>query len=360
MLYYLLYPLRDVWHVFNVFKYSTFRSIYAALTAILICFIIGPYVIKKLKTLHFGQSIRTDGPKSHHVKSGTPTMGGIIIIFAIVISTLLWAKLDNRLVLLALTSLVWFGSVGAIDDLLKITKKNALGLSMRTKVIGQLIGAFGIGMYLYVNPQVVEFATHIKIPLVKYPVNFAYLYVPFIMLVIIGASNAVNLTDGLDGLAIGTFIFTAMSFVIVTYIVGHSKFSEYLRIIHVSEASELVVFCASMVGASLGFLWFNAYPAQVFMGDTGALALGGALGTVAVLIKQELLLILIGGIFVIEALSVILQILSFKLYGKRIFLMAPLHHHFELSGWAEPKIVVRFWIITIICTLLSLSLLKLR
>lgn len=360
MLYHLLYPLREYFSVLNVFKYSTFRSVYAALTAILISFIIGKFIINKLKRLNIGQNIRDDGPKSHLNKTGTPTMGGIIILISAIISTLLWARLDNSFVIIVLISFIWFGIVGFIDDYLKLTKKTTEGLSVNLKLILQFTGAIAIAIYLFYYPLSTIYPTHVKLPLVKLPVNFSFFYFPFIILVIVGASNAVNLTDGLDGLAIGSFLFTAIALAIVVYLVGHSKFSDYLGIVHIREASELAVFCACLVGTGLGFLWFNSYPASVFMGDVGSLSLGGALGTVAVLIKQELLLVLIGGIFVVEAISVIIQVLSFKITGKRVFKMAPLHHHFELTGVAEPKIVVRFWIIAIIIALSSLSLLKLR
>lgn len=360
MLYHLLYPLREYFHALNVFKYSTFRAVYASLTAILISFLIGKFVINKLKKFNIGQSIRNDGPKTHLNKTGTPTMGGIIILISLVLSTILWARLDNSFVIIVLVSTLWFGIVGFIDDYLKIVKKSSTGLNMVLKLILQFIGALAIVVYLYYDPVSFVYPTHIKFPLIKYPVNLGFFYFVFIILVIVGASNAVNLTDGLDGLAIGSFLFTAIALSIVVYLVGHSKFSNYLGIIYVREASELAVFCAGLVGTGIGFLWFNSYPAQVFMGDVGSLALGGALGTISVLIKQELLLVLIGGIFVIEALSVMIQVLSFKFRGKRIFKMAPLHHHFELLGVPEPKIVVRFWIIAIIIALSSLSLLKLR
>ena len=360
MLYHLLYPLREYFHVLNVFKYSTFRSVYAVLTAILISFLIGKFIINKLKKLNIGQNIREDGPRSHLNKTGTPTMGGIIILISLFISTVLWARLDNSFIIVVLASTLWFGIVGFTDDYLKINRKSSRGLNMKLKLILQFIGAIAIAVYLYHNPASVLYPTHVKLPLIRYPVDFSFMYFPFIILVIVGASNAVNLTDGLDGLAIGSFLFTAIALSVVVYLVGHSKFSNYLGIVYIREASELAVFCACLVGTGLGFLWFNSYPASVFMGDVGSLSLGGALGTVAVLTKQELLLVLIGGIFVVEAVSVIIQVLSFKLSGKRVFKMAPLHHHFELCGIPESKIVVRFWIIAIIIALGSLSLLKLR
>lgn len=360
MLYYLLYPLHKYFSAFYVFKYSTFRSIYAALTSILICFLIGGIVIKRLKKLNIYQPIRDDGPSTHKVKAGTPTMGGIMIVFAVTVSTLLWAKVENRFIVLTLFVFLWFALLGFVDDYLKLMRKNSKGISISYKLLIQIIGVLIVCLYLAYNPVSLNYETHIKIPLVKFPVNLGFFYFVFIAIVIIGASNAVNLTDGLDGLAIGSLIFTALSLTVVTYLVGHSKFSEYLRIIHVPESSELVIFCASIVGASVGFLWFNCHPADVFMGDVGSLSLGAVLGLISVLAKQELLLVLIGGIFVVEAISVLLQIISFRFFGKRIFKMAPLHHHFELSGIPETKIVVRFWIIAIIIALASLSLLKLR
>jgi len=360
MLYYLLYPLTQYWSAFNVFKYSTFRAIYAALTAILITFLIGNFVIKKLKQMKASQPIREDGPKSHHVKSGTPTMGGIIIIISVLVSVLLWAKLDNGLVQLTLFTFVFFAILGGIDDYMKLVKKSSGGISARVKILGQLLGAAVIVAFLYHSPVSAEFSRHIKVPLIKFPVDLGVFYFIFISIVIVGFSNALNLTDGLDGLATGSLLFTTLTFTVVVYVVGRVDFSKYLNLIHVPAASELVIFCAAIVGSCLGFLWYNSHPAQVFMGDTGSLPLGAVLGLMAVLVKQELLLVLIGGIFVVEALSVMIQVFSFKVFKKRVFKMAPLHHHFELKGMPESKIVIRFWIIAIIIALASLSLLKLR
>lgn len=360
MLYYLLYPLYKYWSVFNVFKYSTFRAIYAALTAILVSFLIGNFVIKKLKALKLNQPIRDDGPKTHQQKIGTPTMGGIMIVFTVALSTFLWAKLDNSFVQLTMFAFLSFAFIGGVDDYLKLAKKNSKGIPLLYKLLIQLLVAFFIVLYLYFDPVSSVYATHIKIPLVKYPISLGIFYFVFVSIVIVGSSNAVNLTDGLDGLAIGSLIFTTLSLTVVTYLVGHSKFSEYLRILYIPESSELVIICASIVGASIGFLWYNCHPASVFMGDIGSLSLGAVLGLISVLIKQELLLVLIGGIFVVEALSVLIQIVSFRFFGKRFFKMAPLHHHFELKGMPETKIVIRFWIIAIIIALASLSLLKLR
>jgi len=334
--------------------------VYAALTALAISFLIGGYIIRKLKERKIGQLIRSDGPSTHRVKEGTPTMGGLIILLSMVASVLLWARPDNPYVIVVFLAVVWFGALGFVDDYLKFFRQSPKGLIMRYKLLGQILGAVAIAVFLYYHPASPQWPVHVKIPLLKSPVNFGWLYFLFIVFVIVGSSNAVNLTDGLDGLAIGTFIFSAMAFSVVAYLVGHVKFSEYLKIIHIGASSELTVFCAAMVGASLGFLWYNSHPAEVFMGDVGSLALGGALGTIAVMIKQELLLILICGIFVVEAVSVILQIISFRFFQKRIFLMAPLHHHFEVRGMPESKIVIRFWILAIIFALASLSLLKLR
>jgi len=360
VLYHLLFPLYKYWSAFYVFKYSTFRAIYAAMTAALVTFLIGHFVIKKLNQLKAAQPIREDGPKTHHIKSGTPTMGGIIIIISVLFSVLMWANLNNSFIRLTLFTFIFFSFLGGIDDYLKLVYRNSKGVSIKMKLLGQLIGAGTVVVFLYFNPVSPEFASHIKVPLVKFPVNLGLLYFGFVALVIIGWSNAVNFTDGLDGLATGSLLFTTLALTVVAYVVGNIKFSEYLRIIYVPEASELVIFCAAIVGSCLGFLWYNSHPAQVFMGDTGSLPLGAVLGLISVLVKLELLLVLIGGIFVVEALSVLTQIISFRLFKKRVFLMAPLHHHFELKGMPESKIVIRFWIIAILIAVASLSLLKLR
>ena len=359
MLYHLhnLFPLNKM---FVVLKYSTFRAIWAAITAMAITFLIGNLVIVILKKMKAGQPIRTDGPKTHHVKSGTPTMGGIMIIIAVLVSTLLWARLDNNFIWLTLFVFTWFAGLGGVDDYLKLSKKNSKGISIKVKLLGQLVGAGLVVLYLAGHPVLQGYDTFIKIPLMKFPTDLGIFYFAFVALVVVSFSNAVNFTDGLDGLATGSLIFSVLSVAVVAYVVGNAKFSEYLRILYVKDASELVIFCAAVVGACLGFLWFNCHPAQVFMGDIGSLALGASIGMIAVLVKQELLMVLIGGIFVVEALSVLLQIISFKLFKKRIFKMAPLHHHCELAGMHETKIVVRFWIVTIIIALVSLSFLKLR
>lgn len=359
MIYHLLYPLHTSISAFNVFRYITFRTIYASLTAFLICFLLGPWVIRKLQYMQVGQYIREDGPQTHHQKAGTPTMGGTLIIFAIALSTLLWADLSNLFVWTVLLVLVGFGGIGFVDDYLMQVKKRSKGLTGKGKLILQTLLALLIGYLVILSP---DFTTRVAMPFFKQAApDLGGWYVLFAAFVIVGASNAVNLTDGLDGLAIGPMIIAAVTYMIFAYVSGHVKIAEYLQINYVSGSGEIVVFCGAMAGAGLGFLWFNAYPAQVFMGDVGSLSLGGSLGTVAVITKQEILLVLVGGLFVMEALSVIFQVGFFKMTkGKRIFRMAPLHHHFELKGWPEPKVIVRFWIIAIALALISMSTLKLR
>ncbi|WP_342347977.1 phospho-N-acetylmuramoyl-pentapeptide-transferase [uncultured Nitrospira sp.] len=358
MLYLWLYPLHTEFAIFNVFRYLSFRIIYAAVTAFLIVFFLAPPMIKKLQTLKLGQKIRTDGPQSHLGKSGTPTMGGLLIIFSVLLSTVLWADITNFYVWLVLLSLVGFGLIGFVDDYIKILRGQSKGLTATQKIIGQLGVALGIGMFFYLSPG---YSTELSVPFFKsFTPDLGVLYIPFAILVIVGCSNAVNLTDGLDGLAVGPVIISSMAYTVVAWAVGNKLVSGYLLVPHIEGAGELAILTASIVGAGLGFLWFNTYPASVFMGDVGSLPLGAALGTVAVVCKHELLLILVGGVFVMEAVSVIFQVASFKSRGKRIFLMAPLHHHFELKGWEEPKVVVRLWIIAIILGLLSISTLKLR
>jgi phospho-N-acetylmuramoyl-pentapeptide-transferase len=359
MIYHLLYPLHTTLSAFNVFRYITFRTIYASLTAFLICFLLGPWVIRRLKAKQIGQYIQEDGPASHFTKAGTPTMGGILIICAVLISTLLWANLVNMYVWIMLLIIVGYGAIGFMDDYLKIIKKQNKGLTVRQKFLLQLVLAVIAGSLLYMNP---DFDTRITIPFFKkISPDLGWGYVLFAALVIVGTSNAVNLTDGLDGLAIGPVTIAAVTYMIFAYVSGHVKIAEYLQINYVAGSGELSVLCGALGGAGLGFLWFNTYPAQVFMGDVGSLSLGGALGTVAVVTKQEILMVLVGGLFVVEALSVIFQVGFFKMTnGGRIFRMAPLHHHFELKGWPEPKIIVRFWIIAIALALISMSTLKLR
>lgn len=358
MLYYLLYPLHTTHAGFNVFRYITFRAAMAALLALLISFLLGPWLIRALIEKQVGQQIRDDGPASHSVKAGTPTMGGVLIILALAISTLMLADIGNSYVLLALFGTVGFGVVGFLDDYLKLTKKNSKGLPPRMKLLGQFLVAFIVALVLYYNPR---FSEHVALPFVKAGrFDLGIFYIPFAVCVIVGASNAVNLTDGLDGLAIGPVMVAAGTYAIIAYITGRLDFSAYLQIPHVAGVGELTVFCSAIVAAGLGFLWYNAYPAQMFMGDVGSLALGAALGIVAVMTKNEVLLVIVGGVFVMEALSVIFQVASYKLRRKRVFLMAPIHHHYELKGWAEPQIIVRFWIISIICAVIGLSTLKLR
>jgi len=358
MLYHLLYPLHTVWSFFNVFRYITFRTIYAAVTALLLCFALGPWLIRELGSHQIGQAIRRDGPQSHFAKEGTPTMGGLLIVLAAVVPTLLWANLANPYVWIAIFVTVGFGTVGFVDDYKKVIRKDPKGMSARTKFLFQILLAGAAALLIYLDVGIQD---RISIPFFKrlYP-SLGVFYVPFVILVIVGASNAVNLTDGLDGLAIGPSVIAAGVYMLFAYLAGHVKIASYLQIQYVPGAGELSVFCGALAGAGIGFLWYNAYPAQVFMGDTGSLAIGAALGTVAVMVKQEILLALVGGVFVAEAVSVILQVYSFKTTRKRIFRMAPIHHHFELKGWPEPKIIVRFWIISIILGLLAISTLKIR
>ncbi len=359
MLYHLLYPLHTTFSVFNVFRYITFRTIYASLTAFFICFLLGPWMIRKLADMQVGQYIRDDGPKSHFDKAGTPTMGGTLIILSLTAAILLWSDLTNYYVWIVLFVIIGYGTIGFIDDYLMQVKKQSKGLTVLNKLLLQIIVALIAGFLIYVTP---DFSTQITIPFFKnIRPDFGWGYIIFSAIVIVGASNAVNLTDGLDGLAIGPVIIAASTYMIFSYVSGHVKIAGYLQINYVSGAGELTIFCGAMAGAGLGFLWFNSYPAQIFMGDVGSLSLGAFLGTIAVITKQEILLVLVGGIFVIEALSVIFQVGFFKMTsGKRIFKMAPLHHHFELKGWPEPKVIVRFWIIAIALALLAMSTLKLR
>ncbi len=359
MIYHLLYPLHSSISAFNVFRYITFRTIYASLTAFLICFVMGPWMIRKLAQMQVGQYIRDDGPQTHLKKAGTPTMGGTLIITAVALSTLLWADLTNAFVWLALLVLTGFGLIGFVDDYLMQVKKRSKGLTARGKLMLQFLLALAAGYLVVLRP---DFNTQVTIPFFKNAVlDLGWGYVIFAALVMVGASNAVNLTDGLDGLAIGPTIIAAGTYMIFAYVAGHTKIATYLQINYVALAGEITIFCGALAGAGMGFLWFNAYPAQVFMGDVGSLSLGGSLGLVAVVTKQEILLVLVGGLFVMEALSVIFQVGFFKMTkGKRIFRMAPLHHHFELKGWPEPKVIVRFWIIAIALALLSMSTLKLR
>jgi phospho-N-acetylmuramoyl-pentapeptide-transferase len=361
MLYELLVPLADTIHPLNVFRYITFRASWATITALLMSFFIGPWLIERLRAMKIGQKIREEGPTSHYVKAGTPTMGGILIVASTVIPTLLWADLRSRFVWLAIAACVLLGSLGFLDDYLRVVKGLRKGLLGRYKLLGQgLVGA-GIAVAIIAWAPYGSLSLKTTVPFFKdFQPTLGLFIIPLTILVIAGSSNAVNLADGLDGLAAGMAAPPALVFAGVAYVSGHSKFAEYLQIPYFVGASELSIFCMSMAGACLGFLWFNAYPAQVFMGDTGSLALGGSLGTVAVLLKRELLLVIVGALFVMEALSVIVQVASFKTTGRRVFLMAPLHHHFEKCGWAETKVVARFWIVAILLALFSVSTLKLQ
>lgn len=361
MLYHLLYPLHTYFSAFNVFRYITFRAAYAMVTALLISFILGPILVRFLQRLQVHQPIRAEGPKTHLAKAGTPTMGGLLILGAVLIPSLLWCNLRNPYVQITLATTAWMGLIGFVDDYLRVIKKRPKGLVGRYKLAGQISFGLVLGLLLYFHPIVKDAGTLTSIPFLKgLFINFGIFYVALVVLVITGSSNAVNLSDGIDGLAIGLSAFCFLAFAGLAYLSGHKGFSDYLNIMYMEGSGELSIYCMSVVGASLGFLWYNSHPAQMFMGDTGSLSLGGALGVVAVLLKRELLLLVIGGIFVAEAVSVIAQVLSFKLTGKRVFKMAPLHHHFELSGWHESKVVVRFWIVAALLVLLSLSTLKLQ
>ena len=358
MLYHIFYPLASDVKLFNIFKYLTFRTIYSMITALLVCFVIGPWIIRKLESLQARQVIRTDGPESHLQKQGTPTMGGVMILAAIVIPTLLWADLKNSYIWLTLFITVGYGIIGFVDDYKKVVEKNPKGLSARQKMFWQVLLAGAVAVYLFITPG---FSEQLFFPFFKnFHPDLWIWFIPFAILVVVGASNAVNLTDGLDGLAIGPVAINAATYMLFAYVAGHATLSAYLQVPRVVGAGELAVVCGAMVGAGLGFLWYNSYPAEVFMGDVGSLSLGGTLGIIAVLTKQEILLVIVGGVFVVEALSVIFQVGSYKYRGKRIFRMAPIHHHFELKGVAEPKIIVRFWIITIILALVAISTLKMR
>ena len=366
MLHLLFIKLIPVFPAFNVFTYITFRAALAAMTSLGISIVLGPWMIRKLKVLKVGQQIRKehvdDLHQIHQYKAGTPTMGGLLIISSVTFATLLWANISNRLIIVALICMVWLGAVGFLDDFIKMRKQRSLGLTAKLKFTAQIILGLALGIYLCMNPVSRQHGTDVALLFFKnIYISLGWIYVLFVLLIIVGTSNAVNLTDGLDGLAIGSVIMAALAYTGMAYLVGRSDFAQYLFVTYVVGAGELTILCAAIVGAGLGFLWYNAHPADVFMGDTGALALGGALGTVAILIKQELLLVVVGGLFVLEAMSVIIQVLSFKLRGgKRVFKMAPLHHHFELSGWSETKVTIRFWIIAAIFALLSLSTLKVR
>lgn len=361
MLYYILYPLSDFWFGFNVFRYVTFRAAFAAISAFLLCVLFGPPLIRMLTAHKVGEkTFRRHAPtlqQFHGNKAGTPTMGGILVVGSLLVSTLLWARLDNSYIWMALAATLWLGIIGFIDDYIKLVREDVRGLRAVNKFVGQLVVGLLVAVFLYMSSSG---TTMLYFPFFKdLIIDLGIFYIPFVIIVIVGSSNAVNLTDGLDGLAVGCLTMIAATYSILSYVTGHFKLSAYLGVPFIPPAAEITVFCAAIVGASLGFLWFNSHPASVFMGDTGALALGGAIGAVAVLIKKEILLALVGGVFVVEALSVILQVASFKLRKKRIFLMAPLHHHFQLKGWPESKITIRFWIVSAVLSLLTLITLKL-
>jgi phospho-N-acetylmuramoyl-pentapeptide-transferase len=364
MFFNLLYPFHSEVPVLNVIQYITFRTAAASLTALIISLLLGPWLIRKLREFQIGQIIRHEGPASHAPKAGTPTMGGLLILTASIVPTLMWADLRNLYIWIAVLATAAFGAIGFTDDYLKIVRRTHHGLAPRFKMLGQIAVALVVGavlIYLADSHQPPLYNTRLIFPFFKSLIpDLGWSYVPFAVIVLVGASNAVNLTDGLDGLAIGTFAIAAAAFTALAYVTGHSVLATYLLLVHFPPAAELTIFCGSLVGASLGFLWYNSYPADIFMGDVGSLALGGALGTVAILIKQELLLPIVGGVFVLEALSVIVQVTWFKATGRRVFKMAPLHHHFELIGWSEPKVITRFLIVAIIFALFSLTTLKLR
>ena len=379
MLYWLLYEkLFPFFHPFRIFRYLTFRTAFASLTALLIALFIGPWVIQKLRDFQIGQFIREDGPQTHLKKSGTPTMGGVLIIIAILLPTVLWSDPSNPFVWITVFSTLAFGAIGFADDYIKVVKRRSLGLTARAKLAGQALAGIAVAIALVALQQFGKFSTQLTVPFIKswrpdmlwhmWPATLPHMgllmflpFVAFVVFVLMGSSNAVNLTDGLDGLAIGCTIIAAGALAVLTYVSGNVVFADYLELQHMPKVAELTVFCGSMVGASIGFLWYNAHPAEVFMGDVGSLALGGAIGTVAIIIRQELLLPFIGGIFILEAVSVILQVGSYKLRNKkRIFKMAPLHHHFEQIGWHESKIIARFWIGALVFALFALTTLKLR
>jgi phospho-N-acetylmuramoyl-pentapeptide-transferase len=377
LLYWLLYQkLFPYFRPFRIFRYLTFRTAFASLTALLIALLIGPYVIEKLREFQIGQYIREEGPQAHQKKAGTPTMGGVLICIAILLPTLLWSDLSDPFVWIVMLSTLAFGAIGFADDYIKVVHRRNLGLTARAKMTYQILASAAIGVALVLLQGQGSYSTQLMVPFAKalrprftipallhvpHLALFAFIpFVIFVIIVIVGSSNAVNLTDGLDGLAIGCTIIAAGALTVLTYVSGHAVFADYLELQRMPLVGEVTIFCGAMVGASIGFLWYNAHPAQIFMGDVGSLALGGAIATVAVVIKQELLLPFIGGIFVLEALSVILQVGSYKLRKKRIFKMAPLHHHFELIGWSESKVIVRFWIAALVFALFALTTLKLR
>ncbi len=362
MLLYLAQHLEHYYSGFNVFQYLTLRAVLAALTALAISFMVGPFVIRRLSLYHIGQTVRDDGPQTHLSKAGTPTMGGALILLAIAITTLLWANLWNRYVWVVLITTLLFGAIGLVDDYRKLVLRDPKGLSAGQKYFWQSLVALGVAIFLYATADMTNpFETQLTVPFFKHiHPSLGLLFIPLTYVVIVGTSNAVNLTDGLDGLAIMPTVMVGGALGIFAYASGHAQFATYLSIPAIPGVGEVIVFCGALVGAGLGFLWFNAYPAQVFMGDVGALGLGAALGVLAVVARQELVLMIMGGVFVMETVSVILQVISFKFTGRRIFRMAPLHHHFELKGWPEPRVIVRFWIVTVILVMVGLATLKIR
>jgi phospho-N-acetylmuramoyl-pentapeptide-transferase len=361
VLYWLLYPLAGRYPVFNVFRYITFRSAMSAVTALLLTLTLGPSMIRWLKNAQIRQSIRQEGPKSHLAKAGTPTMGGLLILLAVFAATLLWMDLSNRFVWIALGTMLGVGAVGFADDYVKFSKRRSLGLTGKGKLIPQFLVALAVGWAITYWASHGAFSTVITFPFLKrLLIPLGILYIPFVALVVVGSSNAVNLTDGLDGLAIGAVGIAAGTYAVLAYVTGNFVAARYLQIPFIPQSGELTVFCGAVVGASLGFLWFNCHPAEIFMGDVGSLPLGAAIAAVAIMTKQEILLVIVGGLFVLEALSVIVQVVSFQATGRRVFRMAPLHHHFELAGWAESRVIIRFWILAILFAVLALSTLKLR
>ena len=361
MFYYFLYPLHTEFFAFNLIRYITFRSVYATVTAILICFIFGPPIIKKLRMLGTGEKVRDYTPEGHTKKAGTPSMGGILILLAILSSILLWGNLRDKYTVLVSFATLGYGVIGLLDDYLKFVRKSSKGLHAKFKIITQVLISLAVTLYIYFGPNRTAETTLLYLPFITKPVvDLSYFYIPFAILLLVSTTNGVNLTDGLDGLAIGSVIFVAAAYAGLCYLTGHVKIANYLLVPYIPGSAELTVFCMSLLGAGVGFLWYNAHPAEVFMGDTGSLSLGGSIGIISLLIKKEILLIIIGGIFVVETLSVILQVLWFKIFGKRVFLIAPLHHHFELKGLSESKIIVRFWIVGAMLALVALSTLKIR
>jgi len=361
LFYHFVYPLYERFFVFNVFRYITFRSVYATVTAILVCFTFGPPIIKMLKTIGTGSTKREWTPETHEKKVGTPSMGGLLIILAILFSIFLWGNFNNPYTIIAAVSTFCFGLIGFFDDYLKFVKKSSKGLHARFKLYTQVFVSAAVAFYLYYGPYRSAETTLLYVPFINAPVvDLSFFYIPFAILLIVGTSNAVNLTDGLDGLAIGLIIFVVGAYAGLSYLTGHVKIADYLRIPYIAGSAELTVFCMSILGAGIGFLWFNSHPAAIIMGDTGALSLGGSIGVISLLIKKEILLLLVGGVFMAELLSVVIQVAAFKLFGKRVFLMSPLHHHFELKGWPESKIITHFWIAGAMLALVALSTIKIQ